>query len=78
MTANYQSFVPIMLAFCLMLSVSRYAKNNAVIIGWSLVVADGALANRRLFNSTQLMSTIKKSVSLTYLACTEWLLCPWG
>ena len=37
----YQSFVaifPIMLALCLMLSVTYYAQNYAAIIGWSLQV----------------------------------------
>ena len=35
---NFSKIFPIMLAFCLMLSVTYYAQNYAGIIDWSLVV----------------------------------------
>ena len=40
----FKSF-PIMLALCLMLSVTYYAQNYAGIIGWSLLVTGSAGVN---------------------------------
>ena len=49
----YHSFVAIMLALCLMLSVTYYAQTYAGIIGWSLVTPYIAEESHSAFNASK-------------------------